>query len=141
MKPNGGGKIPGALEKALVDGFGSVEKAKEDLIAAGTTQFGSGWGWLAVVNGKVVATKTPNGENPLVHGGDADPRRRRVGALLLHRLSQPPPRLSEGVRRAPRQLGIRRRALRRGDQVGRCASGLQRFARRSARRSITRRSG
>ena len=69
MKPNGGGKIPGALEKALVDGFGSVEKAKEDLIAAGTAQFGSGWGWLAVVNGKVVATKTPNGESPLVHGG------------------------------------------------------------------------
>ena len=27
MKPNGGGKIPGALEKALVDGFGSVDKA------------------------------------------------------------------------------------------------------------------
>ena len=27
MKPNGGGKIPGALEKALIDSFGSVEKA------------------------------------------------------------------------------------------------------------------
>jgi Fe-Mn family superoxide dismutase len=69
MKPNGGGKIPGALEKALIDGFGSVEKAKEDFIAAGAGQFGSGWGWLAIVNGKVVATKTPNGESPLVHGG------------------------------------------------------------------------
>jgi Fe-Mn family superoxide dismutase len=69
MKPNGGGKIPGALEKALIDGFGSVEKAKEDLVTAGTGQFGSGWGWLAVVNGKIVATKTPNGESPLVHGG------------------------------------------------------------------------
>jgi Fe-Mn family superoxide dismutase len=69
MKPNGGGKIPGSLEKALVDGFGSVDKAKEDFIAAATTQFGSGWGWLAVVNGKVTAMKTPNGENPLVHGG------------------------------------------------------------------------
>ncbi len=69
MKPNGGGNIPGALEKALIDGFGSVEKAKADLVAAGTGQFGSGWGWLAVVNGKVVATKTANGESPLVHGG------------------------------------------------------------------------
>ena len=69
MKPNGGGKIPGELEKALIDGFGSVDKAKADLAAAGAGQFGSGWGWLAVVNGKVVATKTPNGENPLVHGG------------------------------------------------------------------------
>ncbi len=68
MKPNGGGAIPGELEKALVDGFGSVDKAKADFIAAGTTQFGSGWGWLAVQNGKVVALKTANGESPLVHG-------------------------------------------------------------------------
>jgi Fe-Mn family superoxide dismutase len=68
MKPNGGGAIPGELEKALTDGFGSLDKAKADFIAAGTTQFGSGWGWLAVQNGKVVAMKTQNGENPLVHG-------------------------------------------------------------------------
>jgi Fe-Mn family superoxide dismutase len=54
MKPNGGGKIPGELEKALIDGFGSVEKAKEDFIAAGVGQFG--------------VAKTPNGESPLVHG-------------------------------------------------------------------------
>ena len=69
MKPNGGGAVPGALEKALIDGFGSVDKAKADLAAAGAGQFGSGWAWLAVVDGKVVATKTANGENPLVHGG------------------------------------------------------------------------
>jgi Fe-Mn family superoxide dismutase len=69
MKPNGGGKIPGALEKALIDSFGSIDKMKEDFIAAGVTQFGSGWSWLAVQNGKIVCTKTANGENPLVHGG------------------------------------------------------------------------
>jgi len=69
MKPNGGGKIPGALEKALIDSFGSVDKAKEDFIQAATTQFGSGWGWLTVTNGKIAATKTPNGESPLVHNG------------------------------------------------------------------------
>jgi len=68
MKPNGGGKIPGALEKALVDAFGSVDKAKEEIVQAGVTQFGSGWAWLAVKDGKVIVTKTPNGENPLVHG-------------------------------------------------------------------------
>ena len=33
------------------------------------TQFGSGWCWLTLKGGKVEATKTPNGENPLVHGG------------------------------------------------------------------------
>jgi Fe-Mn family superoxide dismutase len=69
MKPNGGGSIPGALEKALIDGFGSVAKAKEDFIQAGVGQFGSGWAWLEVKNGKISVLKTPNGENPLVHGG------------------------------------------------------------------------
>jgi Fe-Mn family superoxide dismutase len=69
LKPAGGGAIPGALEKALIDSLGSVEKAKADLIQAGVTQFGSGWAWFSVVDGKIVATKTANGENPLVHGG------------------------------------------------------------------------
>src|ERR1700758_6283 len=31
-------------------------------------QFGSGWAWLAVKGGKLEISKTPNGENPLVHG-------------------------------------------------------------------------
>src|SRR6267142_2574527 len=31
-------------------------------------QFGSGWAWLSVKNGKLEISKTPNGENPLVHG-------------------------------------------------------------------------
>jgi Fe-Mn family superoxide dismutase len=69
LKPMGGGAIPGALEKALIGSLGSVEKAKADLIQAGVTQFGSGWAWLSVVDSKIVVTKTANGENPLVHGG------------------------------------------------------------------------
>ena len=68
MKPNGGGNIPGALEKGIIDAFGSVAKMKEDFIAAGVGQFGSGWHWLAVQGGKIVVMKTPNGESPLVHG-------------------------------------------------------------------------
>ena len=36
---------------------------------AGVGQFGSGWAWIAVKNGKLEIMKTPNGENPLVHGG------------------------------------------------------------------------
>jgi len=68
IKPNGGGKIPGALEKALADSFGSVDKAKEDLVQAGVTQFGSGWAWLAVKDGKIIVSKTGNAENPLVQG-------------------------------------------------------------------------
>ena len=70
MKPGGGGdKLPGKLEKKITEDLGSVAKMKEDFIQAGVTQFGSGWSWLAVKDGKIVVTKTPNGENPLVHGG------------------------------------------------------------------------
>ena len=69
MKPNGGGKIPGELEKKIIADLGSVDKMKEEFIQAGTTQFGSGWSWLAVKDGKIVVTKTANGESPLVHGG------------------------------------------------------------------------
>jgi Fe-Mn family superoxide dismutase len=69
MKPNGGGKIPGELEKKIIADLGSVDKMKEEFIAAGTGQFGSGWAWLAVKDGKIIVSKTPNGESPLVHGG------------------------------------------------------------------------
>src|SRR3546814_15550345 len=34
MKPNGGGSIPGELEKRLASDFGSVDKFKEDFINA-----------------------------------------------------------------------------------------------------------
>ena len=69
MKPNGGGdKIPGNLEKKITADLGSVAKMKEEFINAGVTQFGSGWSWLAVKDGKIVVMKTANGESPLVQG-------------------------------------------------------------------------
>ena len=68
IKPDGGGKIPGALEKALLQTFGSIEKVKHELVQAGTTQFGSGWAWLAVKDGAVTVVKTGNAENPLITG-------------------------------------------------------------------------
>ncbi|WP_423838799.1 superoxide dismutase [Thalassospira alkalitolerans] len=69
MKKNGGGNIPGELEKKIKEDFGSVDAFKEAFTQAGMTQFGSGWCWLAMdKSGKLVVTKTPNAENPLVHG-------------------------------------------------------------------------
>ena len=70
MKPNGGGKsLPAALQKAVDSDLGGFDKFRADFINAGTTQFGSGWAWLSLKNGKLEVTKTANGENPLVHGG------------------------------------------------------------------------
>ena len=43
---------------------------REDFMNAGATQFGSGWCWLAVKDGKIEVMKTPNGENPLIHGAN-----------------------------------------------------------------------
>lgn len=69
MKPNGGGKkIPGALEKAIESDLGGYDKMRADFVQAGLTQFGSGWCWISVKEGKLTITKTPNGENPLMHG-------------------------------------------------------------------------
>ena len=66
MKPKGGGKIPPKLEKRLISDFGSIEQFKNDFKQAGITQFGSGWCWLSISNGKLMVTKTPNAANPLV---------------------------------------------------------------------------
>jgi superoxide dismutase, Fe-Mn family len=70
MKPNGGGKsLPGKLQAAVDSDLGGYDKFREDFLAAGAGQFGSGWAWLTLKDGKLAVTKTPNGENPLVHGG------------------------------------------------------------------------
>ena len=68
MKPNGGGAMPSELENRISSDFGSVDQFKEAFVQAGTTQFGSGWAWLAIDNGKLVVTKSANASNPLVEG-------------------------------------------------------------------------
>jgi len=71
MKKDGGGKsLPGKLQTAIDRDLGGYDKFRTDFIEAGKGQFGSGWAWLAVKDGKLSITKTPNGENPLVHGAE-----------------------------------------------------------------------
>ena len=62
--------VPDPLRGApgVGEDLGSVDKMKEDFTQAGVTQFGSGWCWLAVKDGKLAVMKTANGESPLVHG-------------------------------------------------------------------------
>jgi len=68
MKPNGGGSsLPGKTQN-LVNTYGGYDKVREEFIQAGVTQFGSGWAWLAIRDGKLEVLKTPNGENPLMTG-------------------------------------------------------------------------
>ena len=69
MGPTG---MPGELEKALTEAFGSVDKFKDEFAAAGAGQFGSGWAWLVKgKDGSLKVTKTENGVNPLCFGQTA----------------------------------------------------------------------
>jgi len=67
MKKGGGGKPGGQLLTRIEKDFGSFEAFVDQFKQAAVTQFGSGWGWLAVDGDKLKVIKTPNGENPLVH--------------------------------------------------------------------------
>jgi Fe-Mn family superoxide dismutase len=69
MKKGGGGKkLPGSLEKAIGNELGGYDKFRKDFVDAGIGQFGSGWAWVVVKDGKLAIMKTPNGENPLMQG-------------------------------------------------------------------------
>ena len=71
MKPNGGGAPTGDVAAAIDRDFGSFDAFKSAFSDAGATQFGSGWAWLVVENGKLSVTKTANAETPIT--GSATP--------------------------------------------------------------------
>jgi len=72
IKPHGGGQPTGDLADAIKRDFGSLEKFAEEFTNAATTQFGSGWAWLAMTRDKkLVVTKTGNADLPMKHGQKA----------------------------------------------------------------------
>ena len=59
----------GSLLNAINANYGSMEQLQEDLNAAATSLFGSGWAWLAADSeGKLSIIKCPNADNPLKQG-------------------------------------------------------------------------
>jgi Fe-Mn family superoxide dismutase len=71
LKKGGGGTPPAALGQVIERDFGSLDNLKKELATAATTQFGSGWAWLASDNGKLVVTKTSNADLPMTKGQKA----------------------------------------------------------------------
>ena len=68
LSPNGGGKPSGELAEAIDSAFGSFDDFKTKFSEAAKTQFGSGWAWLCVKNGKLEVCSSPNQDNPLMPG-------------------------------------------------------------------------
>jgi len=67
LAPVGSTGEPSAELAAAIDSdLGGLDKFKEDFNAAGAGQFGSGWAWLIVQDGKLKVTSTPNQDNPLM---------------------------------------------------------------------------
>ncbi len=68
MGPGGKGKPEGALARQIDADFGSFDAFREAFETAGKTQFGSGWAWLVIKDGKLSVEKTANQDNPLTQG-------------------------------------------------------------------------
>lgn len=68
MSPDGGGEPSGELADAINSAFGSFEAFKEKFSTAAKTQFGSGWAWLTVKDGRLGVESTPNQDTPLMGG-------------------------------------------------------------------------
>lgn len=71
------GEPSAELAAAIDRDLGGMEKFKEAFNAAGAGQFGSGWAWLIVQDGKLKVTSTPNQDNPLMDVAD------EKGAVVL----------------------------------------------------------
>ncbi len=71
MRPNGGGQPGGDLLALIHRDFGTYEAFREAFTQAALTQFGSGWAWLVLKDGKLSIMKTGNADLPMVHGAKA----------------------------------------------------------------------
>jgi len=64
----GGGSTPeGVIANKIKDNFGSFDKFAGEFKNAGLTQFGSGWVWLVVKDGKLTIMKTSNAYTPIAY--------------------------------------------------------------------------
>jgi superoxide dismutase, Fe-Mn family len=68
MRPKGGGAPTGKMLELVNASFGDYGKFKEAFLAAGKTQFGSGWVWLVLDGTKLAVEKTGNADSPMARG-------------------------------------------------------------------------
>jgi len=69
LTPGGSDQPTGGLAAAIDGAFGSVDALRDKLNAAAGSQFGSGWGWLAISPyGELQVMATANQDSPLLQG-------------------------------------------------------------------------
>ena len=68
MQAQGGGKPTGRILDMINEAFNSYEEFYNAFKQAALTQFGSGWAWLVLDQGKLKIMKTGNADLPMAHG-------------------------------------------------------------------------
>ena len=68
LRGNGGGQPTGKLAQLIDADLGGLDKFKKEFAETTVSQFGSGWGWLAVEGGKLKIVKTGDAEVPFTKG-------------------------------------------------------------------------
>ena len=68
LAPDGGGEPSGELLRQIDEDFGGMDSFAERFVAAAEDQFGSGWAWLVLENGRLKVVTTPNATPPTLHG-------------------------------------------------------------------------
>ena len=71
------GEPSSELAAAIDRDLGGMDRFKDAFNTAGAGQFGSGWAWLIVQDGRLKVTSTPNQDNPLMDVAD------EKGAVVL----------------------------------------------------------
>jgi Fe-Mn family superoxide dismutase len=67
LSPKGGGQPSGKLLDRIKSDFGDFAKFKSDLAQAAVSQFGSGWAWVVLEDGKLKVVQTANADTPLAN--------------------------------------------------------------------------
>jgi superoxide dismutase, Fe-Mn family len=65
LRPGGGGEASGAARELINATFGSQRAFSQQFVAAAGDQFGSGWAWLVLDEGRLRITATSNADTPL----------------------------------------------------------------------------
>jgi superoxide dismutase, Fe-Mn family len=65
LSPSGSDRVPSSLSEKIKQSFDGLAGLKEQFALAAIEQFGSGWAWLVLDEGRLKIVKTGNGDDPL----------------------------------------------------------------------------